>query len=108
MDQGHSFSRRVWQLATAIPPGRVTTYGDLAKAAGGTGQAARSVMSILGKAPNQKAIPYHRIVYSNGRVWLAPEYKTKRLQLYKKENIKLDSLGGIKNFAELRLDFNEW
>ena len=60
----NTFSQNVWELAVSIPPGRVTTYGMLAKAAGGTGQAARSVCGILSKAPNRGAIPFHRIVYA--------------------------------------------
>ena len=52
------FTQRVWELGISITPGRVTTYGAIAKAAGGGGQAARSVSSILGKYPNQGVIPW--------------------------------------------------
>ena len=96
-----AFSRLVWELATSIPTGRVTTYGILANAAGGGAQAARSITSILSKAPNQGVIPYHRIVYANGRVWMAPEYEKKRRALYKREGITIDSKGYIKDFEEI-------
>lgn len=96
----------VWELATSIPRGHVTTYGILAKAAGGGGQAARSVTGILSKAPNQGAIPYHRIVYANGRVWLNSEYEKKRRALYKKEGIKVNKKGYIENFEEIVWDFS--
>ena len=62
-----SFSQRVYELALDIPAGFVVTYGDLAKAAGGGAMASRSISSILSKAPNPKAIPWHRIVYEIGR-----------------------------------------
>ena len=52
-----TFSSRVWELAISIPEGRVTTYGALAKAAGGTLMASRSITSILSKAPNNKQSP---------------------------------------------------
>jgi methylated-DNA-protein-cysteine methyltransferase-like protein len=95
------FSRMVWELATSIPEGRVTTYGILAKRAGGGAQSARSVTGILGKAPNPSAIPFHRIVYSDGHVWLSPETEKKRRVLYRREGIELDARGYIKNFDEI-------
>lgn len=100
------FSQRVWELATSIPEGRVTTYGILARAALGDAQSARSITSILSKAPNQKAIPFHRIVYSNGKVWLSPEYEKERRKLYKREGIEIDDKGVIKNFEEVLYYFN--
>jgi alkylated DNA nucleotide flippase Atl1 len=103
----HSFSSRVWELALSIPEGRVTTYGALAKAAGGTPMAARSITSILSKAPNVRAIPFHRIVYANGKVWLDAEYEKKRRALYKKEGIKVNKAGYIEDFEEIFYDFNE-
>ncbi len=101
----HSFSHRVWELATSIPAGRVTTYGTIAKAAGGGAMAARSISSILSKAPNQKAIPWHRIVYANGRVWLDNEHEVARRKLYKKEGISVNEKGYIHNFDEIFFDF---
>ncbi len=102
-----SFSSRVWELALSIPEGRVTTYGGLAKAAGGTLMASRSITSILSKAPNNKSIPYHRIVYANGKVWFSPEDETKRRKLYKREGIEVDKRGYIVDFEEILYDFNE-
>jgi methylated-DNA-protein-cysteine methyltransferase-like protein len=102
-----TFSSRVWELALSVPEGRVTTYGALAKAAGGTAMAARSITSILSKAPNSRAIPFHRIVYANGRVWFSPEDEAKRRKLYKKEGIEVNKQGLITNFEEVLFDFNE-
>jgi len=102
-----SFSERVIDLALQIPPGRVVTYGSLARAAGGGALAARSVSSILGKYPNQKAIPWHRIVYAGGKVWLTDEYEKKRRQLYKIEGIKVNQKGKIEDFEEIFFDLTE-
>lgn len=96
-----SFSSRVYDLALQVPPGRVTTYGILAKAAGGGAMAARSITSILGKAPNQAAIPYHRIVYAGGKVWTNETCGAKRLSLYKREGIAVNKLGKITNFDQV-------
>lgn len=102
-----SFSQRVCELALSIPEGRVTTYGALAKAAGGTGQASRSVSGILGKYPNQKAIPWHRIVYAGGKVWITDASEKSRRTLYKKEGIEVNEEGIITNFDEVLFDFSE-
>lgn len=102
-----TFSSRVWELALSIPKGRVTTYGALARAAGGTPITSRSITSILSKAPNTRAIPFHRIVYSNGTVWLAPEHEKERRALYKREGIALDARGKILNFDEVFYEFND-
>jgi methylated-DNA-protein-cysteine methyltransferase related protein len=102
-----SFSQRVWELAISIPPGRVTTYGTIAKAAGGGPMASRSISSILSKAPNQRAIPWHRIVYAGGKVWLDSEHEVTRRKLYKKEGIVVDEKGHIKDFEEIFYDFQE-
>ena len=101
------FSKRVYELALDIPEGRVTTYGALAKAAGGGSMAARSITSILSKAPNPKVIPWHRIVYAGGRVWMSPEYEQERLKRYKREGIKLNDRGYIQDFDEIFYDFSE-
>jgi methylated-DNA-protein-cysteine methyltransferase-like protein len=95
------FSQRVWQLVKQIPPGRVTTYGALTAAAGGHPMMARMITSILGKSPDVNSVPWHRIVYSDGRVWLSPKYDKMRRALYKKEGIKLDKHHRIINFDKL-------
>ena len=101
------FSKRVYDLALSIPEGRVTTYGAIANAAGGGSMAARSITSILSKAPNPKVIPWHRIVYAGGRVWMSPEYEKKRKALYKREGIKLNDKGNIIDFEEIFYDFSD-
>lgn len=101
------FSLRVYDLALSIPAGRVTTYGALAKAAGGGPMASRSITSILSKAPNPHAIPWHRIVYAGGKVWLDNEHEAARQKMYKREGIIVDTKGRIKNFEEIFYDFLE-
>lgn len=103
-----TFTDRVIKIALEIPKGRVTTYGRIARAAGAGPMASQSITSILGKAYDRgiKNIPFHRIVYSNGKVWINDEYKKKRLELYKKEGIKLDKNNKIVNFEDILLEFN--
>ena len=100
------FSQMVWELATAIPPGRVTTYGILAKKAGGGAQSARSVTGILSKAPNPDSIPFHRIVYADGRAWFSPDCEKSRRALFKREGIEIDKKGYIQNFEDVLYHFD--
>ncbi len=92
MPQQPLFSQRVVKLALSIPPGKVTTYGRLARAAGGGAMASQSITAILWKAEQRgvTGIPYHRIVYADGRVWIDATHRKQRLALYKKEGIALD------------------
>ncbi len=102
--KGKTFGERVVDLALTIPKGRVTTYGDLARAAGGTPMTAQSVSGILSRAEDAgvKGIPWHRIVYTGGKVWLPDEHKDKRLALYKKEGIEIDDRGRVIDFEDIR------
>ena len=100
-------SKRVVKLALSVPPGRVTTYGALARAAGAGPMASQSITNILGKAweKGEKKIPFHRVVYSDGRIWISPEYRAKRMRLYKKEKIEVDKNNRIKDFRDKLFGF---
>lgn len=102
-----TFSQRVVELALMIPKGKVSTYGDIARAAGGGGQAARSVTNILGKAfhTGETRIPFHRIVYAGGKVWLDDTYRARRMKLYKEEGIEVNKKGFIVDFHDKLYEF---
>ena len=101
------FSERVVRLALSIPAGHVTTYGRIARAAGGGPMASQSITSILSKAwgNGEKAIPFHRIVYADGRIWIDDRHRAERMKLYKKENIQLDMNDRIMNFRSVLYEF---
>ena len=100
-----TFSQKVCALAKSIPQGRVTTYGLLTAAAGGHPMLSRMITSILSKDPETDLIPFHRIVYSDGRVWLEPKHHQHRLKLYAQEGIRLDSKNRIIDFEKLLFMF---
>ena len=58
-----SFPKRVYALVMEIPPGRVSTYGQLALLAGSP-RAARIVGAAMARAP--AGLPCHRVVYQSG------------------------------------------
>ena len=94
-----TFSKRVVEAALSIPIGRVTTYGRLACVCGAGPMASQSVTSILAKAHNEgiQDIPFHRIVYADGKVWTHETYQAKRMKLYKAEGIEIDTSNRIKD-----------
>ncbi len=102
-----TFSERVLKIALSIPKGRVTTYGRISIAAGGGRMSSQSITSILGKAYQEgvKNIPFHRIVYADGRVWVDDKHRKERLAFYKKEKIELDEKDRIKNFRKILVEF---
>jgi len=99
------FSKRVVELALSIPPGRVTTYGLLAVVAGGHPILAQMVTSILWKSSEREKVPWHRIVYSNGKIWTDPSVDKIRKKLYKAEGIKLGKNNRIIDFEKLVYTF---
>ena len=102
-----TFSERVVKIALSIPKGRVTTYGRIARAAGSGAMASQSITNILGKAymAGEKNIPWHRIVYADGRIWIDAKHEKERMALYKKEKIELDKNNKIKDFQNKLVEF---
>lgn len=60
---GTTFQRRVWEQISAIPPGRVETYGQLAK---NLKNAPRAVGQACGANPYPLVVPCHRVVAAGG------------------------------------------
>ena len=57
----------MWHVVCAIPPGRVATYGVIARTAGFPGRA-RQAGFALRVAPEELNLPWHRVVGSGGRI----------------------------------------
>ncbi len=68
-NQEAGLSERIWQVVALIPPGKVSTYGDIARLAGLPG-AARRVGSALRQLPPDSRIPWHRVINAQGRISL--------------------------------------
>ena len=58
------FARRVLAVVARIPPGRVSTYGDVAAMAGAPG-AARAAGNVMATA-RIPGVPYHRVIAAGG------------------------------------------
>lgn len=70
--KGTEFQRTVWELLLAIPYGKTTTYGELAKAVaaekGLPHMSAQAVGGAVGRNPISLIVPCHRVVGTDGRL----------------------------------------
>lgn len=60
---------RIWHAVEQIPPGRVATYGDIARVAG-IPRGARQVGRALRGCPQHLELPWHRVLGAGGRIAL--------------------------------------
>lgn len=62
-----SLAHKVYAQLCKVPPGRVTTYGELAKSVGlANGQ--RAIGRIMGNNPYPGIVPCHRVIRSDGDI----------------------------------------
>jgi len=62
-----NLAQRVYKKLLQVPDGKITTYGELAKAVGlKNGQ--RVIGRIMNKNPYPVIVPCHRVVKSDGKV----------------------------------------
>jgi methylated-DNA-[protein]-cysteine S-methyltransferase len=91
----------VYDLLLKIPAGKVSTYGDLAKALGNPA-ASREIGRILGRNPNPITVPCHRVVMSDGKVGGYAYGSDKKIELLEEEGISLTGKI-ISNFKNVRV-----
>lgn len=89
-----NFRQRVFHIVAAIPWGKVTTYGDVARMAGSP-RAARQVGGVLKKLPSGSALPWHRVINRHGEISLTgPDYQRQKQALVA-EGIRFNRQGKI-------------
>ncbi len=65
--QDNPLFQEIWNVVAAIPRGRVSTYGAVARAAGLPGRA-RLVGRALRESPAELRLPWQRVVGAGGRI----------------------------------------
>ena len=65
LSRAPAFARRVYLALRQVDPGKVVTYGELARRAGSPG-AARAVGRAMAANPLPLLVPCHRVVAANG------------------------------------------
>jgi methylated-DNA-[protein]-cysteine S-methyltransferase len=61
------FHRKVYEVARTIPPGRSTTYGEIARRLGAPHES-REVGQALGRNPIAIIVPCHRVLGADGKM----------------------------------------
>lgn len=79
----------VYKLVKRIPRGRVTTYGELAKALRLRG-GARAVGYAMAACPNGRGIPWHRVIGAGGRLLIPEPYGAKQRMMLETEGVALN------------------
>lgn len=97
-------NQRIWQVISQIPPGRVATYGDIARQAG-LGRGARRVGAALRGLPGDTAIPWHRVINAGGAISLPAGGDGQRRQMarLRAEGVAVSDSGRI-SLARYRWD----
>jgi methylated-DNA-protein-cysteine methyltransferase-like protein len=70
-DDDFGLREEIWQWVAAIPPGRVATYGQIARLAGFP-RHARYVGATLKQLPKDTTLPWFRVLRSSGELAFAP------------------------------------
>ena len=89
-----AFEASVYRAAQAVPPGKTTTYGEIATGLGDLRQA-RAVGQALGRNPWPIVVPCHRVTAADGRTggFSAPGGAETKLRLLEIEGaLAVDSL----------------
>jgi methylated-DNA-protein-cysteine methyltransferase-like protein len=94
MSDQNNFSERVWQIIAAIPPGKVTTYGDVAQLAGSP-RAARQVGGVLRRLPEGSKLPWFRVINRHGRISLQGDDLLRQRDALEAEGIEVSDAGEI-------------
>ena len=79
---------KVYKKLLEVPPGMVTTYGELARAVGlKNGQ--RVIGRIMNKNPYPVIVPCHRVIKSNGKIGGYAWGEKIKINMLSKEGMKI-------------------
>ncbi|MBN2014945.1 MAG: MGMT family protein [Candidatus Altiarchaeota archaeon] len=84
------FGDSVLAMTEKIPRGRVTNYGEIAKALGDV-RLARAVGQALKKNPRPVKVPCHRVVCSDGRIGGYSRGVSEKIKLLSAEGIVVEN-----------------
>lgn len=82
---------RVYRLVNTIPPGKVTTYGTIARVLGNP-RLSRRVGFAMASLPQGSTVPWHRVLGKNG-ITVPPPYNAIQKALLTKEKVRFDKSG---------------
>ena len=83
MNRNHNFNDQCYALLRQIPKGKVTTYGEIARAL--NTRAWRAVGTAMAKNRDLIVIPCHRVVRSDGAIGQYAMGPDKKAQLWEQD-----------------------
>jgi len=87
-------TRRIIEQILAVPRGKVSSYGAVAAKAG-LPNGARQVVRVLHSMSEKYALPWHRIIRSDGRIALDGEGRALQITLLRGEGVKVSVEGKV-------------
>ena len=88
-------TRRIVKLIKSIPRGKVSSYRDIAFAAG-MPNGARQVVRILHSLSGKEKLPWHRVIRADGRIGLPPgEGREEQIILLRSEKVEVSDSGRV-------------
>ena len=98
-----NIEQKVYKKLLDVPKGKITTYGDLAKAVGlKNGQ--RLIGKIMNNNPYPVLVPCHRVVMSSGKIGGYAYGKSVKTKILSDEGIEITN-GKIENFDKKLFKF---
>jgi len=88
----------VYRLVKKIPRGRVTTYGEVAKALRLPG-GARAVGYAMAATPAGRGIPWHRVLGAGGHIRVPEPYDAKQRRLLETEGVEVGRVIDMKIYG---------
>jgi methylated-DNA-protein-cysteine methyltransferase-like protein len=86
---------RIIGAIQAIPPGRVSSYRDIALAAG-LFNGARQVVRVLHSMSRSQNLPWHRVIRADGRIALPPGGgRELQIALLRSEGVAVSDAGRV-------------
>ncbi len=93
-DQPSKLYELIYLVVRQVPPGRVTTYGQVA-AIVGHGADARVVGYAMASLPGGSDVPWQRVINSEGKISLKGRTADAQRQMLETEGIVFDARGRV-------------
>ena len=87
-------TEKIIKQILAVPRGKVCSYRDIAVKAG-LPNGARQTVRVLHSMSEKYALPWHRIIRSDGRIALEGEGRALQITLLRSEGVKVSDEGRV-------------
>ena len=82
------FNEKCYAMLRKVPRGKVTTYGELARAVGSP-RAARAVGNAMRRNPYAPEVPCHRVIGGDGKMVGFASGVSNKIKMLKKEGVEI-------------------